>query len=92
MSDMGGNAWTEVEISKNRNNTSVRIFTMDDFLTPRECDGLVKAHEAHMKQHEPFQPIICFSGEDTMKEYLRDVNLGWSGGGRVPTGYKERNA
>uniref|UniRef100_H2YIA6 Fe2OG dioxygenase domain-containing protein n=1 Tax=Ciona savignyi TaxID=51511 RepID=H2YIA6_CIOSA len=80
MSDMGGNAWTEVEISKNRNNTSVRIFTMDDFLTPRECDGLVKAHEAHMKQHEPFQPIICFSGEDTMKEYLRDVNLGWSGG------------
>nr|CAB3260540.1 uncharacterized protein LOC100175515 [Phallusia mammillata] len=69
--------WKEIKYSKNSTASHVRIFTMDDFLSPHECDGLMKAHASHVKQHSQHHPIICFSGETTMKEYLKHFKISW---------------
>nr|XP_026694930.1 uncharacterized protein LOC100175515 [Ciona intestinalis] len=76
--NIGDKTWTEVKIRKNVNNTNVRIYTMDDFLSSRECEGLMKAHDNHMKQHDDQGPIICFSDETTMGKYLEQIKEKWT--------------
>ena len=51
---------------------------MDNFLSSRECEGLMNAHENHVIHHRKHDPIVCFSDEVTMKSYLRLANVPWS--------------
>jgi len=51
---------------------------MDNFLTDRECSGLINAHERHLQEHSAHTPVVCFSGEETMKLYLRQAGVSWS--------------
>ena len=45
----------------------------DNFLSPRECDGLIGAHHKHMTERESYQPIICFDSLDTLRRHLVDA-------------------
>ena len=46
----------------------------DNFLSPRECDGLIGAHHKHMTERESYQPIICFDSLATLRRHLVDAN------------------
>ena len=58
--------------------TFSRVFIMDHFISQRECDGLIKAHDSHVTQHNKHQPIVCFSDAQTMRRYLRQAGMNWS--------------
>ena len=51
---------------------------MDNFLSSRECEGLMHAHESHVSQHRQHDPIVCFSDELTMLSYLGLAAVPWS--------------
>ncbi|XP_076808598.1 uncharacterized protein LOC143451757 [Clavelina lepadiformis] len=70
--------WKEIKYKKHKNTASVRVYIMDNFLSSRECDGLMRAHENHVREHNKQAPIICFSGLVTMRLYLKQAKVSWA--------------
>ncbi|XP_005098251.2 uncharacterized protein LOC101861812 [Aplysia californica] len=53
-------------------NSSVKVYLFNDFLSDRECDGLIKAHDSHVKALDK-QPLICFDSIKTLRSHLKEV-------------------
>ncbi|XP_062577395.1 prolyl 4-hydroxylase subunit alpha-1-like [Saccostrea cucullata] len=53
------------------NNSSVRVFLYDEFLSEQECDGLMKAHDSHVKESSKINPLICFDTIETLRKHLK---------------------
>lgn len=54
-------------------NSSVRVYKFDNFLTDRECNGLIQAHKRHAQEFSMVDPIFCFDHISTLKKHLRDA-------------------
>ena len=50
-----------------------RVYLFDEFLSEKECDGLIKAHDSHVKALD-HQPLLCFDSITTLRSHLKDVN------------------
>lgn len=53
------------------NNSSVRVFLYDEFLSEQECDGLMRAHDSHVKESSKINPLICFDTIETLRKHLK---------------------
>ncbi|CAG5117913.1 unnamed protein product [Candidula unifasciata] len=59
-------------LHQKKSNSSVRVFLFDEFLSKQECDGLIKAHDSHVKAlNKP--PILCFDSIATLRRHISDV-------------------
>ncbi|ESP02232.1 hypothetical protein LOTGIDRAFT_172228 [Lottia gigantea] len=54
-------------------NSSVKVYLFDEFLSEEEADGLIKAHDAHVKQASQNPPILCFDSVNTLQKHLKDA-------------------
>ena len=50
---------------------SCRVFLYDEFLSEQECDGLMKAHDSHVKESSKINPLICFDTIETLRKHLK---------------------
>lgn len=57
------------------NNSSVRVFLYDEFLSTEECDGLMKAHNRHVTDLSKKDPIICFDSIETLRKHLKAARI-----------------
>lgn len=48
---------------------------MDNYLSPRECDGLIRAHEKHVMDYSSENPLICFNDIETLRKHMREFGL-----------------
>ncbi|XP_035689841.1 uncharacterized protein LOC118425129 [Branchiostoma floridae] len=55
--------------------TNVRVYLFDNFLTARECEGLMGAHSRHVQETSKHDPIICFDSIKTLRNHLKDAAL-----------------
>ncbi|XP_066301443.1 prolyl 4-hydroxylase subunit alpha-1-like [Branchiostoma lanceolatum] len=55
--------------------TNVRVYLFDNFLTARECEGLMSAHSRHVQEASKHDPIICFDSIKTLRNHLKDAGV-----------------
>ncbi|XP_019636225.1 PREDICTED: uncharacterized protein LOC109478849 [Branchiostoma belcheri] len=55
--------------------TNVRVYLFDNFLTARECEGLMGAHTRHVQEAAKHDPIICFDSIKTLRNHLKDAGV-----------------
>jgi hypothetical protein len=48
-----------------------RVYLYDEFLSEQECDGLMKAHDSHVKDSSKHSPLICFDTIETLRKHLK---------------------
>ncbi|XP_060067036.1 prolyl 4-hydroxylase subunit alpha-1-like [Ylistrum balloti] len=53
------------------NNSSVRVFLYNEFLSEAECDGLMKVHDSHIAQANKHDPFVCFDSIATLRHHLK---------------------
>ncbi|XP_033762085.1 uncharacterized protein LOC117343723 [Pecten maximus] len=53
------------------NNSSVKVFLYNEFLSEAECDGLMKAHDSHVTQANKHDPFVCFDSITTLRQHLK---------------------
>ncbi|OWF40008.1 uncharacterized protein LOC110464377 [Mizuhopecten yessoensis] len=53
------------------NNSSVKVFLYDEFLSEAECDGLMKVHDSHVTQANKHDPFVCFDSISTLRQHLK---------------------
>ncbi|XP_069111252.1 uncharacterized protein [Argopecten irradians] len=53
------------------NNSSVRVFLYNEFLSDAECDGLMKVHDRHVAESNKNDPFVCFDSINTLREHLK---------------------
>ncbi|XP_061180354.1 prolyl 4-hydroxylase subunit alpha-1-like [Saccostrea echinata] len=58
-------------LAQKPNNSSVRVFLYDEFLSEQECDGLMKAHDSHVKESSKINPLLCFDTIETLRKHLK---------------------
>ncbi|XP_055875119.1 uncharacterized protein LOC106073181 isoform X1 [Biomphalaria glabrata] len=69
----GGRRIPPIELLHQKpSNSSVKVFLFDDFLSAQECDGLIRAHDNHVKAANK-TPILCFDSVDTLRSHLKDA-------------------
>nr|XP_006825421.1 PREDICTED: uncharacterized protein LOC102803100 [Saccoglossus kowalevskii] len=58
------------------NNSSVRLYLFDNFLSSAECFGLMNAHNNHVSAaNGEIGPIICFSDAGSMRNYMNEAGM-----------------
>ncbi|VDI74593.1 Hypothetical predicted protein [Mytilus galloprovincialis] len=57
------------------NNSSVKVYLYDEFLSEAECDGLMKAHNRHVTEISKKDPIICFDTVNTLRQHLKAAGV-----------------
>ena len=55
------------QIKHKHNSSHVKIYTIDGFLSEKECDGLIGAHNRFVTQFNKQDPIICFDTISTLR-------------------------
>jgi len=53
--------------------SSVKIWLYEEFLSPEECDSLIRAHETHLAETLKQKPIICFDSIETLRKNLNEL-------------------
>lgn len=48
-----------------------RVFLYDEFLSEQECDGLMRAHDSHVKESSKINPLICFDTIETLRKHIK---------------------
>lgn len=59
----------------NKQQSSVRIYQVDNFLTKHECDALSAVHVKHVQQLNDIGPLFCFSEVGTFRKYLKEAGM-----------------
>ncbi|XP_033103273.1 uncharacterized protein LOC117106042 [Anneissia japonica] len=66
---VGGNVVTPQELT---NGTApIRAYIYENFLTPKECEGLMGVHNRHVIESNKDHPIVCFDGISTLRKHLK---------------------
>ncbi|KAH9496891.1 hypothetical protein Btru_010087 [Bulinus truncatus] len=69
----GGRRIPPVELLHQKpSNSSVKVYLFDDFLSVQECDGLMRAHDSHVRAANK-TPILCFDSVDTLRQHIKDA-------------------
>ncbi|KAL3832523.1 hypothetical protein ACJMK2_024158 [Sinanodonta woodiana] len=55
------------------NNSSVKVFLFEEFLSEAECDGLMSAHNKHVHDASNVDPILCFDSVSTLRQHLKEA-------------------
>ncbi|XP_045170263.2 uncharacterized protein LOC123532764 [Mercenaria mercenaria] len=55
------------------NNSSVKIWLFEEFLSDEECDGLMRVHNKHVEEQSTDNPILCFDSVSTLRKHLKNV-------------------
>lgn len=55
------------EVKHKNSDSHVKIYTIDGFLSDKECDGLIGAHNNFVTQFNKQDPIICFDTISTLR-------------------------
>ncbi|PIK44985.1 hypothetical protein BSL78_18169 [Apostichopus japonicus] len=62
----------ELKPSKSHN-SSVRVYKFENFLTERECNGLIQAHKRHVLEFSDVDPIFCCDDISTIEKNVKDA-------------------
>ncbi|XP_070564959.1 uncharacterized protein [Ptychodera flava] len=54
------------------NNSTVRVYMFENFLTAQECYGLMNVHNKHVRETDKDGPLVCFSSIDTLRKHIED--------------------
>ncbi|XP_055959425.1 uncharacterized protein LOC126832346 [Patella vulgata] len=60
-------------LSQKPNNSSVKVYLFDEFLSEVEAEGLMRAHDNHVAQASLHDPFICFDSIKTLRKHLKDA-------------------
>ncbi|RDD42813.1 Prolyl 4-hydroxylase subunit alpha-1 [Trichoplax sp. H2] len=63
------------EIKHKNKKSHVKIYTIDAFLSDKECDGLIGAHNRYVSKFNKQDPIMCFDAISTLRSHLKDAKL-----------------
>lgn len=55
------------------NNSSVKVWLYEEFLSTEECDGLRRVHDKHVQEQSKHGPIICFDSVSTLRKHLENA-------------------
>lgn len=55
------------------NNSSVKVWLFEEFLSEEECDGLRRVHDKHVQEQSKEDPILCFDSIGTLRKHLKSV-------------------
>lgn len=55
------------------NNSSVKIWLFEEFLSEEECDGLMRVHNKHVEDQSKDDPILCFDSVSTLRKHLKSA-------------------
>lgn len=57
------------------NNSSVRAYVIENFLTDFECDSLMQVHNRHLEMVTQNNPFLCFDSVSTLTKNLKELKL-----------------
>ncbi|WAQ94696.1 hypothetical protein MAR_007167 [Mya arenaria] len=53
------------------NNSSVKVWLYEEFLSEEECDGLMRVHNKHITEQTADDPLLCFDSISTLRKHLK---------------------
>lgn len=65
----------DVKELKVTQNSSVRAYVIENFLSDHDCDSLMKVHNKHMEMFNQNDPFLCFDSVATLVKNLKEVKL-----------------
>ncbi|EDO49036.1 predicted protein [Nematostella vectensis] len=72
-----GKPITIKELKHSNAKSSVKAYTIENFLSDYECDNLVKVHKRRLEILDKMTPIMCFDGVDTLRKNLKELKLAY---------------